>query len=205
MARQFAFNDEDFTKLRNEIERGGASDPEVVSDYEVRIREGRGVGFREIVGHSEINKSDKQRLLGLIDQQRDEKHFSKLPEYQQAVREVRIAVSRKGPFETLDPQEQKLLLFSTKQLYDRVEKGEDPINVAREIAARIPEEQGGAIGLPDLLPKYPNEEALTRALKEGRVSKQEAAQEALLFKRMREKQRAGEELKKKAQGEREKR
>ena len=191
-ARRFGYSDEDFSKVRSEMERGGTTIPNVLLNLETSIRTGNPPDPRVIVGRSDLSMADKIRLLTLIDevnQRNQEKkgdHFSKSPEYEQAFKEMKNAITRKGLMETLDPQEQKLFDIGIRQLWNRTAKGEDPITVAREFIARIPNEEGGfGIIAPILAPKFESEEKLLQAFKEGKISKAEAEQEAKNFERIR--------------------
>lgn len=193
-ARRFGYSDEDFSKLRGEIERGGTTDPNVLIGLETSIRSGKPPSMRSLAGRTDLSAEDKLRLFALIDQvaQRNQErkgdHFSKSPVYEQAVREVRTAISRKGPLESLDPQEQKTLLYATQQLWDRTGKGEDPLSIAREIISRIPSDEGFGVGAPMLAPKYATEDEMLDAFKQGLITEAEAEQEAKIFERIKQEQ-----------------
>lgn len=187
-ANHFQYTNEDYAKLKSDIERGGTTNPSVLLHFETAIRTGQPTTFRDLSGRTDLSNPDKIRLMGLLDEQSKSDHFSKTPVYEQAVKELRTAVTRKGPLESLDPQEQKTLLYTTQELWDRTAKGENPLTVSRELIKRIPQEEGFGVGPPALLPKYQTEDELVNAFKQGQITQQEFNNEALLFKQLREKE-----------------
>jgi hypothetical protein len=187
-AHQYNYTEQDYSNLQADIERGGSTNPNVLIHYETSIRTGQPVTFGELSGRKDLSNPDKVRLMGLLDAQSKTDHFSKTPVYEQAVKELRTAVSRKGPMESLDPQEQKTLLYTTQELWDRAAKGENPLTVARELIKRVPTDEGFGVGMPALLPKYKTEADLVSAFHQGLITRDSFNSEALLFKQLREKE-----------------
>lgn len=179
-AKRYRYTDAEFRSLRSLIEQGGTTDPKVEIAYEALLRSGGAVRPSEITNNPHLDKTAKSKLLGLMQEGKDEKHFSKTPEYQEAVREFRTAVSRKGPLESLEPTEQKRLLLGQRELWDRASRGESPMAVSRELQARItPEEMAG--DAPLYYPQYQTKEELVQALQQGRISRDQFNDQALLF------------------------
>jgi hypothetical protein len=120
--------------------------------------------------------------MGLITEQKDEKHFSKSPEYQEALKEIRAAVSPKGLMESFDKVEQQRNLFAIQELWNRVGKGgEAPMDVARDLQARIAREptQGEK---PTFFPRFQNEDDLVGAFKRKQIDRDTFDKEAHLLK-----------------------
>jgi hypothetical protein len=166
--------------LTRAMETGGITDPLVATATEQKIREGKLTNYGEIANNPALDRAEKSRLMGLVEAQKDEKHFSKSAPYQEAVKRVRLAVSRKGPMESLEPKEQQLLLSGTTELWDRVGKGEDPIVVSSDIRARLtPQAEGDK---PPMTPRFRSEAEVFKAAKDGIITRDDAKQQIYLLK-----------------------
>jgi len=184
-ARDERLPDTTFIKLKNEIQLGGVTDSVVMIDYETRIRSGVPVPFGEIQDRSDLNGGDKSKLLSMIQSQLDTNHFSRSPEYREAVKDINNAVSQKGPLESLTLEEQQRKQFLMRSLWDRVDPqqgGENAIAVARELVDRIPRDLVGTP--PPVRPRFADKETLVREFRAGRIGRAEFNREALLFKQI---------------------
>lgn len=193
-ARARRYTPAEYNTIRNTMEQGGVTDPRVSTQLEQQIREGRLTDYSVIANHPGLDRAEKSRLMGLVQSAKDEKHFSNQPPYKEAAKELRLAATRKGPMESLDPKEQQVLLSADKELYDRAGRGEDPMQVSRDIQARItPATQADK---PLFTPRYQKPEDLVRDLKAGRITRDDFDSQALLLKQW---QQYTERLQQKAQ------
>lgn len=167
--------------IKRAMEEGGTTDPGVYTELERQIREGKFVDYGAIAANPRLDRAAKSALMGLIQDKKDDKHFSKSPEYQEASKEWRAAVSPRGPMESFTKSEQEKYLFGMRELWDRTGKGENAMAVARELQARLtPEELAGSA--PLFQPRYQTEQELIQALQRGAITRDQAAQEADLMK-----------------------
>lgn len=167
--------------IKRAMEEGGTTDPGVYTALERQIREGKVVDYGAIANNPRLDRAAKSVLMGLIQDKKDDKHFSKSPEYQEATKEWRAAVSPRGPMESFTKSEQEKYLFGMRELWDRTSKGENPMAIARELQARLtPEEMAGSA--PLFQPRYQTEQELIQALQRGAITRDQAAQEAELMK-----------------------
>jgi hypothetical protein len=168
-------------KLQRAMETGGVTDPRTYTAIEQLIREGRSVDFGTIAQQGGLDRAAKSTLMGLVQQQKEEKHFSKLPEYQEATKEIRSAVSPKGALESFDKVEQARYLAATRELWDRAGKGEDPMAIARDIEGRIAREPTHG-EKPLFFPRFQSEQDLISAYKNQQIDRKEFDRQAQLLK-----------------------
>ena len=175
------YTPEEFNMLRRAAEEGGITDPNVAMALELQIRQNKLQDYGAIATNPNIDRMTRTRLMDLIEKQKDANHFSKTPEYQEASKEIRTAVSPKGMMESFDKTEQQRFLFATTELWNRVEKGESPMAVSRDLQSRIAREptQGEK---PLFVPRFQTEEQLINAFKTKQVDRKTFDTEANLLK-----------------------
>jgi hypothetical protein len=180
-AKARRYTPDEYRSVIRAMETGGVTNPHVFVRMEIEAR--RGNLSENVVAESrELNQPDKSKLLSIISQAKDEKHFSKQPDYMQAQKEIRTAVSPKGQLESFDDTEQQRYLFAITELWNRVEKGEKPIAVGRELIDRIAREptQGEK---PMFKPRFASKQALAEWYRQDPQNrKDQFDNEALLFR-----------------------
>ena len=183
-AREFGYTAADYRALTGAMEQGGITDPNEYTRLEVLIRTNQLTDYNQIAANRRLDRGAKSALMGLVEKQSDartEKHFSKLPEYQEASKELRLAVSGKGQLESLSEGEQQRYLSGLKELWNRSEKGENPMSVSRELQTRIPKEPVQETK-PAFFPSYQSEDELVNAFKSGKIDRQRFNTEAARLK-----------------------
>jgi len=172
---------EEFNTIRRAMEEGGVTDPNIAINMETQIRSNKLTDYNTVASNPSLDRATKSRLMGLITEQKDAKHFSKTPEYQEALKEIRAAISPKGVMESFDKVEQQRNLFSITEMWNRVSNGEKPMDVARDIQARIAREptQGEK---PLFFPRFKSEEDLVNAFKNKQVDRNTFDTESYLLK-----------------------
>jgi len=180
-ARARRYTREEYTAVRRAMEEGGTTNPDVYTRLELEIRQGKLTDQAVIAGNNQLDRQAKSTLMGLVSQAKDEKHFSKQPNYEQAVKLIRLAVSPKGQLESLDRVEQQRLKVAYDELWTRADKGEDPIAVAKELDERIAREptQGEK---PLFKPRFQSKQEIADAYRNGLITRDQLDNEALLFR-----------------------
>lgn len=180
-AKARRYTREDYSAVRRAMEEGGVTNPQIYTDIERQIREGRWTDYGAIAANPNLDRQAKSTLMGLIQQAKDDKHFSKTPEYQEAKQELRVAVSPKGQFESLDKTEQARYLQGLRELWDRAGRGESPMAITRDLQERIAREptQGEK---PLFLPRFQSEQDLVNAYRNRQIDRQTFDTQARLLK-----------------------
>lgn len=180
-AKARRYTREEYQAVRRAMEEGGVTNPDVYTQLLLDIRQGKLTDHAVIASNKQLDVNAKKELMGLVSQARDEKHFSKQPSYEQAVKLIRLAVSPKGQLESLDKVEQQRLKIAYDELWTRAGKGEDPIAVAKELDERIVREptQGEK---PLLKPRFQSKQEMADAFRRGLITRDEWDNQALLFR-----------------------
>lgn len=180
-ARARRYTPGEYNAVRRSMEEGGSTNPQVYVEMERLVREGKITDYSIITGNQELDRQAKSTLMGLVQQSKDEKHFSKSPEYQEATKELRAAVSPKGPMESFDRTEQARYLSGITELWNRTQKGEPAMAVSRDIQSRIAREptQGEK---PLFLPRFQSEQDLIGAFRDKLIDRATFDKEAQMLK-----------------------
>lgn len=180
-AKARRYTREEYNAVRRGMEEGGITNPQTYTQLEQQIREGRVTDLGTIANNPNLDRQSKSTLMGLVQQSKDEKHFSKTPEYQEASKELRAAVSPKGPMESFDKTEQARYLAGMTELWNRAGKGESPMEVSRDIQSRIARDstQGDK---PLFLPRFQSEQDLVNAYRNKQIDRQTFNNEAKLLR-----------------------
>lgn len=183
-ARHFGYSADEYRTVLRAAEEGGVTDPNEYTRLETAIRQGRMADYSTIAANPKLDRQAKSTLMGLVNQQKQEgedRHFSKTPEYQEAAKELRLAVSGKGQLESLSEPEQQRYLSGLKELWNRAAKGEPPMVISRELQTRMPKEAVNN-NKPTFFPMYQSEQELANALATGKIDRQRFNTEAKRLK-----------------------